>query len=36
MASIILFAILGKATDALLKALEARALRWQDNLQNQQ
>ncbi|MDN7245607.1 ABC transporter permease [Planococcus shenhongbingii] len=36
MASIILFAILGKLTDALLKSLEARALRWQDNLQNQQ
>ncbi len=35
-ASIILFALLGKATDSLLKALEARALKWQDNLQNQQ
>lgn len=34
-ASIILFALLGKATDSLLKALEARALKWQDNLQNQ-
>ena len=34
-ASIILFALLGKVTDSLLKALEARALKWQDNLQNQ-
>lgn len=34
-ASIILFALLGKATDSLLKALEGRALKWQDNLQNQ-
>ncbi|WP_253724366.1 ABC transporter permease [Sporosarcina sp. HYO08] len=34
-ASIILFALLGKATDSLLKTLEARALKWQDNLQNQ-
>ncbi|WP_156857494.1 ABC transporter permease [Oceanobacillus sp. AG] len=34
-ASIILFALLGKATDFLLKTLEARALKWQDNLQNQ-
>lgn len=33
-ASIILFALLGKATDFLLKTLEARALKWQDNLQN--
>ena len=35
MASIILFAILGKTTDSLLKKLEAYALKWQDNLQNQ-
>jgi sulfonate transport system permease protein len=34
-ASIILFAIIGKTTDYLLKTLEARALKWQDNLQNQ-
>ncbi|MDS9472824.1 ABC transporter permease [Sporosarcina pasteurii] len=34
-ASIILFAIIGKTTDYLLKSLEARALKWQDNLQNQ-
>lgn len=30
LASIILFAILGKATDAILKQLENRSLRWQD------
>ena len=35
MASIILFAILGKTTDSILKKLEAYALKWQDNLQNQ-
>lgn len=35
MASIILFAVLGKITDSLLKGWEARALRWQDNLENQ-
>lgn len=34
-ASIILFALLGKATDFFLKTLEVRALKWQDNLQNQ-
>lgn len=34
-ASIILFALLGKATDSGLKIMEARALKWQDNLQNQ-
>ena len=30
-ASIILFAIIGKATDMLLAAASARALRWQDS-----
>ncbi|KIL52553.1 binding-protein-dependent transporter inner membrane component [Jeotgalibacillus alimentarius] len=33
-ASIILFAGLGKGTDSLLKGIESRSLRWQDNLQN--
>ncbi|HET7656989.1 MAG TPA: ABC transporter permease [Bacillales bacterium] len=32
-ASIVLFAILGKLTDALLKRLEAKTLHWQDGLQ---
>lgn len=31
-ASIILFAILGKVTDAILKAIENKALHWQDSL----
>ncbi|MDZ5713253.1 ABC transporter permease [Jeotgalibacillus haloalkalitolerans] len=35
-ASIILFAALGKGTDALLKGIEAKSLKWQDNLQNAQ
>ncbi|TFE02062.1 ABC transporter permease [Jeotgalibacillus salarius] len=35
-ASIILFAALGKGTDALLKSIESRSLKWQDNLQNAQ
>ncbi|WP_227396420.1 ABC transporter permease [Jeotgalibacillus aurantiacus] len=35
-ASILLFAALGKGTDALLKQVEVRSLKWQDNLQNAQ
>ncbi|QKS73303.1 ABC transporter permease [Paenalkalicoccus suaedae] len=36
LASIVLFAILGKLTDFLLKKLQERALHWQDNLNGQQ
>lgn len=34
-ASIVLFAIIGKITDSLLKKLEGKLLFWQDNLSNQ-
>lgn len=34
-ASICLFAVIGKITDALLKKLEERSLRWQDSFSNQ-
>ncbi|KZE68838.1 ABC transporter permease [Fictibacillus phosphorivorans] len=34
-ASILLFAILGKGTDALLKWIEYRSLKWQDSINNQ-
>ncbi len=34
-ASILLFAILGKTTDALLKWIEYRSLKWQDSINNQ-
>lgn len=34
-ASIVLFAVIGKITDSLLKKLEAKLLNWQDNLANQ-
>ncbi|HEY4552642.1 MAG TPA: ABC transporter permease [Bacillaceae bacterium] len=34
-ASIILFAIIGKSTDSLLKKLEKKSLSWQDSLSNQ-
>ncbi|MGY3716190.1 ABC transporter permease [Sutcliffiella cohnii] len=34
-ASIILFAIIGKITDALLKGIEKKALHWRDSLSNQ-
>ncbi|QQZ08883.1 ABC transporter permease [Heyndrickxia vini] len=33
--SILLFAILGKLTDSILKKIEDRSLRWQDSLSNQ-
>lgn len=33
-ASIVLFAVLGKTTDALLKIVERKSLSWQDNLTN--
>lgn len=33
-ASIVLFAVLGKATDSLLKLVEKKSLSWQDNLTN--
>lgn len=34
-ASIVLFAVIGKVTDSLLKKLEEKLLFWQDNLSNQ-
>ncbi|WP_202079845.1 ABC transporter permease [Caldalkalibacillus salinus] len=34
-ASIVLFAALGKGTDAIIKRVEKKALHWQDNLSNQ-
>ncbi|MBY6037789.1 ABC transporter permease [Fictibacillus nanhaiensis] len=34
-ASILLFAVLGKVTDALLKWIEFRSLKWQDSMNNQ-
>ncbi|MEK3890167.1 ABC transporter permease [Bacillus sp. FSL K6-3431] len=34
-ASICLFAVIGKITDSLLKKLEEKSLRWQDSLSNQ-
>ena len=34
LASIILFALIGKLTDWLLKLLEQRSLQWQDRIQD--